>query len=257
MPMISLMRVLLACAFLYAPLTSHAGSLADTTNSSAIKLAQATVAPSCPTGYVFSGGQCVRSTAPAPSCPNGYVLSGGQCVASTVTAPPIRTASAQPAPRVNMALELQTQLKRIGCLTGQVDGVWGGSSRTALARFASQAGLALGSEPTQQAINEARNTAAPYCQPVRRAAPTQKRRRKKSSVSANNEWSHMSCSKLWYFRNQLFAQHGYCFKSARGKKRFHNNPNFPDACNGSFRGLPAYARKDVAQIKAVERQKGC
>lgn len=45
------------------------------------------VAPSCPAGYVFSGGQCIRDATPAPTCPAGYVFSGGQCVRDTVATP--------------------------------------------------------------------------------------------------------------------------------------------------------------------------
>ena len=45
------------------------------------------VAPSCPVGFVLSGGQCVRSASPAPSCPAGFVFSGNQCVRAGVSAP--------------------------------------------------------------------------------------------------------------------------------------------------------------------------
>lgn len=46
-----------------------------------------TVAPSCPAGFVFSNGQCVRGGAPAPSCPPGFFFSNGQCVAGGAPAP--------------------------------------------------------------------------------------------------------------------------------------------------------------------------
>lgn len=45
------------------------------------------VTPSCPPGYVLSGGQCVRAAAPAPSCPPGFVFSQGQCVLAGAPAP--------------------------------------------------------------------------------------------------------------------------------------------------------------------------
>jgi len=45
------------------------------------------VAPSCPAGYVLSGGQCVRDAAPVPSCPSGFVFTNGQCVRDAVAAP--------------------------------------------------------------------------------------------------------------------------------------------------------------------------
>lgn len=37
------------------------------------------VQPSCPAGFVFSGGQCLRDVAPAPSCPSGFEFKQGQC----------------------------------------------------------------------------------------------------------------------------------------------------------------------------------
>ena len=45
------------------------------------------VAPSCPAGYVLSGGSCVRDAAPVPSCPTGFVFTKGQCVRDTAAAP--------------------------------------------------------------------------------------------------------------------------------------------------------------------------
>jgi hypothetical protein len=36
------------------------------------------VMPTCPTGYVLSGAQCIPS-APTPSCPTGYSFSNGTC----------------------------------------------------------------------------------------------------------------------------------------------------------------------------------
>ena len=89
--------------------------------------------------------------------------------------PPVRQA-----PRVNLALELQRELKRIGCYTGGLDGDWGRGSQSALRRFSNQAGLRLGTQPSQKALAEAKETARGYCQPVRvaprRAAPKRKKR---------------------------------------------------------------------------------
>lgn len=122
-----------------------------------------TVAPTCPSGFVFSGGQCVRNTAPAPNCPSGFTFYQGQCVRTATPAPPVVSA---PPPAVNLAFPLQSELKRLGCLTGSVDGVWGRGSRAALARFAGRAGLRLGSEPSQAALAEAQRRAAGFCAPV-------------------------------------------------------------------------------------------
>lgn len=256
--------------------------------------AQNTVKPTCPTGFVLSGENCVAAT-PTPTCPDGFIFANGGCVVATIdnagpwvllltralhvttsneldgaticvesgqpseaattgyfkaknlsitfvgansetdaidryangacdvvvvaenaaetivrglgqpsahmilpekivaaglpnappppvaapapepapSQPPIRRAAPRPAP-VDLATPLQQELKRLGCLTGRVDGIWGRGSRAALKRFANQAGLRLGSEPSEQAIKEARNTESGYCPPVR-AAPRPQR----------------------------------------------------------------------------------
>ncbi len=70
-------------------------------------------------------------------------------------------------PTVNLAYPLQRELKRLGCLRGRVDGVWGRGSRAALTRFARQARLRLGNQPSQNALNVAQRTPSGYCPPVR------------------------------------------------------------------------------------------
>lgn len=272
MPFISVTRLLFVLAVLIcAPILATIQFVAV----SAIPTAHAqTVTPTCPQGYTFSGGSCIKGT-PAPSCPSGYVFSGGRCVVGASNGPwafvvlralgvnsaleldgaalcvvpnspsqlaatnyfqtngvnisqvtgntidaairtydraacdvlivdagaanttinglsrpndhgilperiggsvallprPIRTAPSRPAP-VDVAMPLQRELKRIGCLRGSVDGIWGKGSRKALRRFAQRAGLSLGSEPSQNALNEARRRKRGFC-PVR-VAPKRK-----------------------------------------------------------------------------------
>jgi peptidoglycan hydrolase-like protein with peptidoglycan-binding domain len=280
--------------------------------------AQSTVAPTCPAGFIFSGGTCVRA-APAPTCPDGFVFSGGVCapqpaaagpwvfltkralgvtsateldgavvclqteqssgtaitkyfadegmtfeplvvnsesegvdtylrgacdaavladstavstlngleppgdhmlmpekVAGTpvpqprvaavpaAPAPPapppvVHRAAPQPQPRSQpitrtaptrtrptepLALSLQRELKRLNCLTGSVDGIWGRGSRAALERFSRQAGLRLGREPSQEALTQTRATEAGYCPPVRTASrPANTNQQRRSSAS--------------------------------------------------------------------------
>ena len=65
-----------------------------------------------------------------------------------------------------------------------------------------------------------------------------------------------SCDALWYQRNKIFHDHGYCFNSARGKATFSNA-----ACNPAITGgnvpLTGAEKSLVSQIKAQERQLGC
>lgn len=61
-----------------------------------------------------------------------------------------------------------------------------------------------------------------------------------------------SCAELWYKRNVIFAQNGYCFKTPLGKRTFRrfdcwtNNPT-----------LTASERRRVAAIRKKERKRGC
>ena len=66
----------------------------------------------------------------------------------------------------SLAFKLQSELKRLNCLSGRVDGKWGPGSRRALARFADQSGLRLDSEPTQKALDAAKSSDATYCRTV-------------------------------------------------------------------------------------------
>jgi hypothetical protein len=91
--------------------------------------------------------------------PPGFIFSQGQCVSGAAPAP---------APPVNLAYPLQTELKRIGCLRGAVDGVWGNGSRAALTNFFNRSGLAhLGSySPSQAALDATYSKGPGFCPPV-------------------------------------------------------------------------------------------
>ena len=82
---------------------------------------------------------------------------------STVTPGTVTPTVTVPTQPADLTYPLQAQLKRIGCLTGQVDGIWGNGSRAALGRFAQRSGLNLGTEPSQRALTEAQNRQAGYC----------------------------------------------------------------------------------------------
>ena len=63
----------------------------------------------------------------------------------------------------------------------------------------------------------------------------------------------MSCDELWYERNAIFHQHGYCFASERGKRVFGNEDCYtsaPDIKN-------MYALLYLDSIKAAEAKKQC
>jgi hypothetical protein len=81
-------------------------------------------------------------------------------------APPPPPAAA-PAPRPDnpeLARALQRELKRVGCLDAEADGVWGDKSRAALKEFVRHANLSVaGDEPNLAALDAAQTKRARVC----------------------------------------------------------------------------------------------
>ncbi len=61
-----------------------------------------------------------------------------------------------------------------------------------------------------------------------------------------------SCYDLWYERNQIYDDNGFCFKTQLGQDTFDNSD-----CWTSNPQLSRSEVKRVAQIKAQERAKRC
>ncbi len=62
--------------------------------------------------------------------------------------------AAAPGDKAALALDVQKELKRVGCYSGEVDGKWGDGTRTALNDFATRAKVSLSAdEPTQSALD--------------------------------------------------------------------------------------------------------
>jgi hypothetical protein len=81
-------------------------------------------------------------------------------------APPAPPAIAPPAPTENkdLARALQLELKRVGCLDAEADGVWGDKSRSALKEFARHANLSVGGqEPNVALLDAAQSRKARVC----------------------------------------------------------------------------------------------
>lgn len=62
---------------------------------------------------------------------------------------------------------------------------------------------------------------------------------------------YMSCGELWYARNEIYAAHGYCFRTARARAVFGRQ------CLTRNVRLSRYERNRVADIRYWERRKGC
>jgi YARHG domain len=64
-----------------------------------------------------------------------------------------------------------------------------------------------------------------------------------------------SCADLWYQRNSIFKEAGYCFRTPRGVRAFGNAGCLYD--EESEVPLSDRQRRIVAQIRATERAYGC
>jgi hypothetical protein len=64
-----------------------------------------------------------------------------------------------------------------------------------------------------------------------------------------------SCSSLWYERNQIYKDSGYCFKTSRATRAFGNAGCSYDDINDV--PLSARQRAAVRDIVAQERRMGC
>jgi hypothetical protein len=72
------------------------------------------------------------------------------------TSPPSSPAPQVATENADLPRTLQRELKRLGCLTGEADGVWGEQSRTALKNFVRHAKLGITSdEPSSAALDAA------------------------------------------------------------------------------------------------------
>jgi hypothetical protein len=64
-----------------------------------------------------------------------------------------------------------------------------------------------------------------------------------------------TCSQLWYARNSLYKETGYCFRTARGIQAFGNaGCQYDDVADVP---LSARQRAAVAEIQREERYQGC
>lgn len=64
-----------------------------------------------------------------------------------------------------------------------------------------------------------------------------------------------SCERLWYMRNAIYDDHGYCFRTDRAAEVFDNSDCYvDDAARIDFN---AHEQRNIERIRQAERQKGC
>lgn len=72
-----------------------------------------------------------------------------------------------------------------------------------------------------------------------------------SGGAAAQGYREMSCSELWYARNAIYAEAGYCFKTRRARAVFGRR------CYPPYGHLSRGERRRVNRIQHWEDVKGC
>jgi YARHG domain len=71
------------------------------------------------------------------------------------------------------------------------------------------------------------------------------------ATAAAANYAYMSCNDLWYARNAIYAEAGYCFKTARARAVFG------PGCFPPYGQLTSWQQDQVNQILYWERRRGC
>lgn len=69
------------------------------------------------------------------------------------------------------------------------------------------------------------------------------------------DYGAMACEDLWYSRNAIYKEAGYCFKTNRAIRAFGNAGCLYDDMGAV--PLSQAARRDIADIQYWERRRGC
>lgn len=75
------------------------------------------------------------------------------------------------------------------------------------------------------------------------------------SLFSEAELRRLSCENLWYVRNSVYDDNGFCFRTKRAQSVFENADCYVQEM-GRVK-LNSYERQNVARIQKVERQKSC
>ena len=71
-----------------------------------------------------------------------------------------------------------------------------------------------------------------------------------TSASAGS-YANMSCHNLWYAKNKIFANNGYCFETRKAIDTFGRR------CYSPYGRLSGWEKDEVNEIKYWERKNGC
>lgn len=65
----------------------------------------------------------------------------------------------------------------------------------------------------------------------------------------------LSCQNLWYVRNSIYDDHGYCFRTRAAQAEFDNSDCYET--ESSRLRFNRHEQTNIDRIVQVERQKGC
>lgn len=65
------------------------------------------------------------------------------------------------------------------------------------------------------------------------------------------DYSAMTCGELWYARNKIYADNGYCFKTERARREFGSG------CFPPYGRVSGYAKERIDTIQYWEARRGC
>lgn len=72
---------------------------------------------------------------------------------------------------------------------------------------------------------------------------------------SREELRTLSCQNLWYVRNSIYDEHGYCFRTKAGKETFDNSDCYEnDAAKLQFN---RHEQANINRIVQAEKDKGC
>lgn len=70
-----------------------------------------------------------------------------------------------------------------------------------------------------------------------------------------NDLEELSCENLWYVRNRIYDENGYCFQTARGREQFDNSDCW--VRDQAKVKLSSVERHNVKAIVQAEEDNGC
>jgi hypothetical protein len=76
-----------------------------------------------------------------------------------------------------------------------------------------------------------------------------------SNIFPRQQLRRMSCQNLWFTRNTIYAENGYCFKTERAQEVFGDRECWVH--RESRLRLNRYERANIARVRQVEQVKGC